>query len=415
MKKMILNYLEKTGKKSEFDLFRNTFQSIPKTKFAVIKISGKTLENKIDLIAEDIAFLNKLGIYPIIIHGAGSTLDRKLPQSKKIEGIRVTEESDMDIIKKVYADISNDIKEKINSHGGKAEIADNIFDTEPISTYGHVGKITGIETQKIKDIINKNAVPIISPIGKYADTYHNINADTAAKELVKKISPKKFLLITETGGILDEKDQLIRFINLSNIDEINHITGGMLLKVQEIKELLKTTKDCAVVITSAENILKELFTIIGSGTYLKYHTIHSTTIVTKEQQTKLKTLLEKAFEKKLTNDYFEENILELFHEKDFDGIAIIKTVNKIPYLDKFTVKKQYHGTGLGKSIWNAVTKKYPKLILRASPKNPINSFYAKNCVGMIKKSGWNIYWNNLTDEELLPAVNAVASKKKTMI
>ena len=88
MKKVILNYLEKTGKKSEFDLFLNIFKSIPKTKFAVIKISGKTLENKIDQIAEDIAYLNKLGIYPIIIHGAGSTLDRKLPQSKKIEGIR---------------------------------------------------------------------------------------------------------------------------------------------------------------------------------------------------------------------------------------------------------------------------------------------------------------------------------------
>lgn len=415
MKKILLNYFEKTGKKSEFDLFRKTFQNIPKDKFAIIKISGKTLENKIDQIAEDIAYLNKLELYPTVIHGAGSILDSRLPHSKKQDGIRITEESDMDTIKEVYDDISSDLKDKINSYGGKSETAKDIFDTEAISTYGHVGKITGIKIQKIKDIINNNTTPIISPLGKHKDTYHNINADTAAKELVNKISPKKFLLITETGGILDENGQLTPFINLSDIDETNHITGGMLLKIQEIKELLKTTKDCAVIITSAENLLKELFTITGSGTYIKYHDIKSATTINKEQETKLKTLIETSFQKKLTDDYFEEKILELFHEKDFDGIAIIKTINKIPYLDKFTVKKEHQGTGLGKSIWNSITKKYPKIILRASPENPINNFYAKNCEGMIKKSGWNIYWNNLTDKELLPTVHAVAGKKKTMI
>lgn len=417
MKNMLrefIDFLDKTGKKSEFELFLKIFQSTPKTKFAVIKISGKTLEDKMDIIAEDIAYLNKLGIYPTIVHGAGSILDEKLQSSKKIGGLRVTSKEDMQTVIEVYKDISERLTSKIISYGGSAKAVRDILTAEPIEGLGCVGKITGINTAKIDDIIEHNKTPVVSPLGKYNDSWLNINADTAAKELVKKISPKKLLMITETGGILDEKGVIMPFMNLSSDEDQSHITGGMQLKVKEIKDLLEAVPDCAVVITSAEDILKELFTISGRGTFIKNHNICSTGDKNKIDKPKLKNLIENSFEKKLADSYFDEDMTEIIYEKNYDGAAIIKTINSIPYLDKFAVSKACQGTGLGKSIWAEVVSKYPRMILRAAKDNPANSFYYRNCEGMVKKSEWNIYWNNIRDDELFSAIEAVEEKKVTL-
>ena len=94
------------------------------------------------------------------------------------------------------------------------------------------------------------------------------------------------------------------------------------------------------------------------------------------------------------------------------GVAIVKEVGNIPYLDKFAVARFRQGTGLGKSIWAKLIKENPKLVWRASLGNQVNKFYSKNCDGMIKKSSWIVYWINLDDEEILPTVELVAGKPK---
>src|SRR3989338_7326242 len=192
MKEMLLNFIKKTGKDSEFNLFLKLFQGIPKMKFGVIKISGATLEENLDVIAQDIAFLNTLGIYPIVVHGAGSSLDKRLPHSKKVNGLRVTSSEDMVVIKEVFSELAQKLKNNIIMNGGNAEIVDSVFECEPIEELGSVGKITNVHLSPIKKAIDNNATAIISPIGNNL----NINADTAAKELVKVIGPKKFILIT---------------------------------------------------------------------------------------------------------------------------------------------------------------------------------------------------------------------------
>ncbi|MBN1639143.1 MAG: hypothetical protein JW866_09255, partial [Ignavibacteriales bacterium] len=270
MNRMLLNFLKKTGKKKEFELFLNILQNVPKNKFAVIKISGQTLENHLDLIAEDIAFLNKANIFPIIVHGAGSSLDRKLKDTKKVNGYRVTSESDMEIIEPTFKKIASNLKNKINIAGGSAQIVNDIFDCDRIEELGQVGKIIKVDEDKINKMIFENKTPIISPIGLFENKNLNINADTAAKELVKSLGVKKFILLTETGGVLDENDEIIPSINISSEDDLSNVSGGMLLKIKELKEFLEHQRDCEIVITSAEYLLMEIFTIKGHGTFIKY-------------------------------------------------------------------------------------------------------------------------------------------------
>ncbi|MCH8325724.1 MAG: hypothetical protein IIB83_04055 [Bacteroidetes bacterium] len=413
MKEIIFKFLKKIDK-PEFKLFLNLFSNLPKIKFAVIKISGKALENNLELIAEDIAFLNKMDIYPIIVHGCGSTLDKRLPESKKIDGIRITKKEDMKVIQSSFREIANCLKGNIIEKGGKAEIVEDLFYCEQLKQYGYVGKIKKIKLNKIKSLIDQNITPIISPLGDSIVGKLNINADNVAKEIVKIVEPKKFIFLTETGGILDNKGKLIPFLNLSG-NVFENITGGMLLKVKEIKDFLSSGVDYEVVITNPKGLIKELFTIKGSGTYIKYHKIIQTSDVNSINKEKIKWTLEDAFDKTLIENFFEDDIKEIFYQKEYEGVAIIKEINGMPYLDKFAVAKSYQGTGLGKSLWDKLIKEYPKLIWRSSSDNSINIFYTKLCDGVIKNNDWNFYWKNLSNNEIISTIDLVIKKKDTLV
>jgi len=415
MKEMLVKFLEKAGENSEFNLFHRIYKDLPAGKFAVVKVSGETLEKHLDEIAEDLAFLNKLGICPIVVHGAGSTLDKMLLNSKKVEGVRITTNSEMQVVKSVFNKLSAELVGKIVEKGGKAESIEGVFECEALKGFGCVGKIKNLNLHGIENAIKNGIMPVLNPIGKYGGSEFNINADTAAKELVKAMQPKKFILLTETGGILDKNNKVLPFINLSSKEKFDFVSGGMLQKVKEIKDFLDTGLDCAVVITSAENLLKEIFTVKGSGTLVKSHAILSSQGFNDLNKSKLKALLENAFGKKLAENYFEEEAKGVLCQKDYEGVAIIKEVNGLPYLDKFGVAKHCQGTGLGKSLWEELDKKYNKLVWRAFACNGANSFYDKQCDGFVKKGNWKVYWKGLCEKEIIPSVEAVAEKQATMI
>lgn len=95
-----MDFFKKTGKE-EFELFKGIYGQ-DKEKFAVIKISGATLENKEEEIGENLAFLAKMGIFPVVVHGAGTKLDKKLPNSVKVNGVRVTTNASLPVIEAAF-------------------------------------------------------------------------------------------------------------------------------------------------------------------------------------------------------------------------------------------------------------------------------------------------------------------------
>jgi len=415
MKHALMDFFRKIGKQSEFDLFLKLFHQIPKSQFAVIKISGQTIENHLDTIAEDIAFLNKMDLYPIVVHGAGSSLDKKLPDSKRINGYRVTSEKDMQVIQSTFQEIAQALSEKIHHKGGFSKVIPPVFQCDPIPELGSVGSVKNVDLKKIKECIELNHSPIISPLGMNGDAFLNINADTAAKEIVKKTLVKKLILLTETGGILGPNGKILSFLNLSDLDDMSYITGGMNLKIREVADFLQDHSECEVVITSAVNLLKEIFTIKGKGTFIKYYEILEKESLNSLDKEKIKILLEEAFSKDLVDNYFENEFHHFFIEKNYEGIAIIDSIEDTPYLDKIAVSKPMQGTGLGKAIWEKALSRYPSLIWRAARDNPFNKFYVNHCDGMIKKEEWIVFWKNLPDEKVWPLAQRVNSARKTLL
>lgn len=427
MKETAMKILKSFGLDKELELYLQLFQKTPAHKFAVVKISGNTLEEKMHLVAEDLAFLSKLGLNPIVVHGGGKQIDKELQKkgivSKKVNGLRVTDKETMKVVKKTINALSSKLAQEITENGGRAI---NATDLELIEArkaenvngvdLGFVGSIKKVKLDKLKDLCKAGYIPVLGPIGHDDDAgVYNINADTLASWLVKKIQPKKFIQVTETGGILDKKGNIISTIDiqfdLPDLIKENVITEGMLLKVQEIKPLLQSSPMTVVEICSAENILQELFTVKGSGTFIRYG---GTFIVKKDfagvNIPKIKKLLEESFCKTLVDGYFEQPIEGVIVDKEYTGVMIIKNVQGTPYLDKLAIAKSAQGNGLAKAMWSFVKMKYPSLIWRSSVNNPINNWYFKNCDGVEKSNSWIIFWYNIdrsTVNALIPIIKAL--------
>jgi bifunctional N-acetylglutamate synthase/kinase len=234
--------------------------------------------------------------------------------------------------------------------------------------------------------------------------------------LVKTIKPKKYILLSESGGILDTEGQLLPFLNISQDQEWTHQVGKTFKKeVKAIQGFIKTVPQTAIVVTSTHHLLQEIFTIKGKGTFIKHHQIETTSDATDLSIKRVTKLLEDAFNKQLTPNYFKQSFKTIMYQKDYEGIAIIQDIAGIPYLDKFAVSKIHEGTGLGKSLWNAITKTYPQLIWRSTPQNPFNSFYMRECDGCIKYPDWIIYWRQLPEDKILKIASKIHSKPASFI
>ncbi len=415
MKNLILDFLKKTGREAEFKLFLDTIHHTQREKFALLKVSGKILEEKQTILINDIAYLNQLDIYPMLVHGAGSRLDTALPHSQKIDGYRVTSKEDMYIIDYIFQEIASELVTQIEQAGGRARHMPPLFTCRLLPRLEMVGEILEVNTEPILQALRDNCTPIISPIGLVDGQKVNINADTAAKAVVAALKTRKFILLTESGGILDPHQRIIPSINLSSPGDISFITGGMKLKLNEIESFLKDHSYCEVVITSPENLLKEIFTIKGHGTFIKYFQIHKTDHWEGIDLEKVRDLLETSFRKKLVEGYFNRLVKSIYYQQDYEGIAIVSDLEGLNYLDKIAVSQLRQGTGLGKSIWENIVADYPQLIWRAALNNPINPFYMQHCDGMVKGKEWIVYWKEYDFKEIIPAMKIVSAKERTLI
>ncbi len=231
--------------------------------------------------------------------------------------------------------------------------------------------------------------------------------------MCKVIKPKKFILLTSTGGILDASGNLVDFLNLSSENAFDILSGGMLVKAKEAKSVLESVPDTEVVITSPKDLLYELFTIKGKGTILKNHVLFWENNLNNMNKATVKEVIEHSFGKKLCEEYFDSEVVDVLYEKNLDGLEVVKKEGDFFYLDKFAVKKHAQGKGIGKSLWGELTKKYPSFTWRSSQANPINSFYTKNCDGLIKQGKWNVYWKGLSYDKVISVASSISEKKSS--
>ena len=254
--------------------------------YIVIKCGGSVLvdQNLFSIFIQDITTLNKLGFIPIVVHGGGKRISNKLNElgikSEFIKGLRVTRKETIEVVEQVLTKFNKEIVEALkqqscNSETINSKVNNVISVIKESNDLGFVGVPTKIDKDIIDKIVNGKKIPVIAPLGLDKDNQtYNINADTAAGSIAKKIEARRLIIMSDVEGVLDSNKKLIPEINSNSIKDLidnEIITGGMIPKINNCLDVASNGVKGVVIIDGRKNhsILFELLSDKGSGTLIR--------------------------------------------------------------------------------------------------------------------------------------------------
>ena len=253
----------------------------------VVKYGGNAMINEElkDAVISDIVLMQLVGINVVLVHGGGPEINSMLKkigkESKFVNGMRYTDQETVDIVQQVLAGkVNKDLVQLIQDRNGKAiglcGLDGSLLKADKLSDdLGYVGEIREVNADIIKDVANKGYIPVISTIAAgYQGEVFNINADIAAARIAAELGAKKLILMTDTRGLLQDKDDentLIPVVKLSDVAKLKKqgiISGGMIPKIDCCADAVRRGVKRAHIIDGREphSILIELFTDEGIGT-----------------------------------------------------------------------------------------------------------------------------------------------------
>ena len=257
-----------------------------KKEIIVIKYGGNVLidRNIFNNFIEDISVLNKLGLSIVVVHGGGPRIERELKRenigSKFINGLMVTDKKVIGIVEKVLIDFNIDIVNSLIKKGSKAisinTNSNNIINVIPDrEELGFVGIPNKINIEIINKAINQNQIPVVAPLGLDMNNHtYNINGDTAASAIAKKLKSRRLLLMTNVEGVYDDRKNLISEIkpfDLENLVKFKIVQGGMIPKIENCIDAVKNGVRGVVILDGRKphSILEEIFSDKGAGTLIR--------------------------------------------------------------------------------------------------------------------------------------------------
>ncbi len=239
--------------------------------------------------AEDVVLMRYVGMNPVVVHGGGPAINRYLKRldisSRFHNGLRVTDDATIEVVEMVLAGgVNKDIVTLLNQAGGTAvglsgkdgDLLHARQVTPPDGAdIGHVGEITNVHYHIINVLCAAGMIPVIAPVATDAQggTW-NINADTAAGEIAAALQAEKLVFLTDTPGLLRDKDDpetLIQYLSHREIPELTGqgiISGGMIPKVEACVKALDYGVNRTHIIDGRvpHSLLLEIFTDRGLGT-----------------------------------------------------------------------------------------------------------------------------------------------------
>ncbi len=258
-------------------------------KIIVVKYGGSAMSNE-ELqknVIKDVTLLKLVGFKPIIVHGGGKAISKWVEKSGKepkfVNGLRVTDEETMEIAEMVLGRVGKNLVRMVEELGVRAvsisgkdgsllTCEKKYSDGQDI---GFVGNVTEVDPKIIYDLLDKDFLPIVAPIGldKDFNTY-NINADDAACAIAKAVGANKLVFLTDTEGLykdFNDKSSFITRISASEADELissGMIGGGMLPKLSNCTEAVKNGVGNVHILDgrTPHSMLLEIFTDKGVGT-----------------------------------------------------------------------------------------------------------------------------------------------------
>ncbi|MCI5935249.1 MAG: acetylglutamate kinase [Lachnospiraceae bacterium] len=258
-------------------------------KIIVVKYGGSAMvdEQLKKSVIQDVVLLKLVGFKPIIVHGGGKEISKWVEkvgmEPHFINGLRVTDEPTMEIAEMVLNKVNKSLVQMVQElgvmgvgitgkDGGLLKVEKKYSNGEDI---GYVGEITEVNPKILYDLLEKDFLPIVGPIGMDdAFKSYNINADDAACAIARAVNAEKLAFLTDIEGVYrdpSDKSSLISELHLSEARELigsGNIGGGMLPKLNNCIDAIENGVSRVHILDGriAHCLLLEIFTNKGIGT-----------------------------------------------------------------------------------------------------------------------------------------------------
>lgn len=236
----------------------------------VIKCGGSTVEQLSDSFFQSVKELQDTGFAPVIVHGGGPAIKRMLGllnvNSEFVNGLRKTDEQVMEVVEMVLSgSVNKSLVRKLEKTGtaavGLSGSDNHLIEAIPIDEQrlGLVGEVSNVNTDLIVDLLERQIVPVIAPVGlSRSGRCYNINADTAAGAIALALDAEKLLFVTDVPGIL-KNGELLQTVTEEEVRSYiadQTIYGGMIPKVEAAMKSLQGNLDEVIITAANSGIIK---------------------------------------------------------------------------------------------------------------------------------------------------------------
>lgn len=258
-------------------------------KIIVVKYGGSAMvdEELKRRVIQDVTLLKLVGFKPIIVHGGGKEISKwvgKVGMTPQfINGLRVTDEDTMEVAEMVLGKVNKSLVQLVEQlgvraigisgkDGGLLKVDKKLSDGQDI---GYVGDIKEVNAEILYDLLEKDFLPIICPVGLDDDyNTYNINADDAACAIAREMEAEKLAFLTDIEGVYKDPNDPDTLISELTVDEAQalmdegYIGGGMLPKLQNCIDAIENGVSRVHILDGriAHCLLLEIFTNKGIGT-----------------------------------------------------------------------------------------------------------------------------------------------------
>lgn len=388
---IVLTLVESVGRREDAEFYLRLFRELPKHSFAIVAPDAPALDDAQGRVALDLKFLAHLGLFAPVVLGLFNPREAEA----RADGL------------------SREL--------GAARLKSRRY-------AAHVPRLV----ERLKLDLNENRIPIVV----FSDRTPSLFSRFAQMgEWARLLSVRKLVLVRGRGGVgphaqgciglapdhqVPTTERGISLINLRRDHEALLASGALddgdrdlLTGVREamhngdarpegsgaaLSERLVTS------VTAPTNLLHELFTVKGAGTLIKHGSlIEFHRGYAGVDLERLEALLTATFERRLKRDFFDRTPTGVYVEQSYLGAAVVSAGGGATYLTKFVVDRLAQGLGIGRDLWEAVTRDHERLFWRARPQNPITQWYLGQCHGMVRTPAWNVYWRGI-EHDHIPAL-----------
>jgi acetylglutamate kinase len=364
---LVHRILASIGRPAEAELYLSLFRAERPESFALIAVDADVAGIAEDALAVDLEFLAELGLTPVVA---------------------------------------------FEDAGQAAHLAAWLGDAFPGGVVAADGAAAAARAGRIALCVHAPPASQSSPLAGVTDPTWSASG---LGVLATALCSRKVVLLGASSGITPAgAPEPLSMVDLTV--ELDDLLAGDVLPAGQ-RDLLRDARaliDAAshpmtVAVTSPLDLLRELFTVRGAGTLIRRGvqvTAHDS--LDAVDRARLHGLIEASFGRTLSADFWSRPLLRIFIAGDYRGAAVVSPSPHGAYLSKLAVGAPARGEGIGRDLWRALVRDYPRLTWRSRARNPIAPWYQEQCDGMVKLGDWNVYWRGL-DSALISAAIADAA------